>query len=304
MQGFLILVILAVGLYSVFTQVLHGTDPVDFFRFKYVGPLASSTQRTIQTSNNARVSSNPKIVSTSPNQNSNQPQITPPSGFVVGELSPYYKKIHLNSVHPARSANDTSSFALRPDNSVKENINITGWYIKVNSGATLKIPKSINDYNPLGAFAESDIMVNNYNQIINLYSWSNPFGKNIRLNKCTGYLNSIYQFSPALPNQCPGINRNDIINFTGPCQSFILSLGSCRVPTSNEINFYASNDDQCRTVLNSLNYGSCYNRYRNDLNFLSNEWRVWLNEKIPFDAEHDRVLLFDKNNLLVEEYIY
>jgi|SRR3989344_8139603 len=304
MQSFLILVVIAAGLYSVFTQVMKGTDYKEFFRVKYVGPLASSTRpRGVTTQTGGKTySSSPK---TSPKSEiSSSPKITPPSGFTVEQLSPFYKKIQLGSIRPARSYNDTSSFILRPDYSVKENINITGWYIKVNFGATLKIPGAINNYNPFGAFAENDIVVNNRSHQISVSSLKMPFGKNLRLNKCSGYLNSIYAFSPALPNQCPGVNRGDIVNFTGACQSFILSLGSCRIPTSNEINFYASNDSACRDVLNSLNYGSCYSRRNQDVDFLGNEWRVWLGEKIPFDAKHDRILLFDKNNLLVNEYIY
>lgn len=305
MQVFLIIVILAVGLYSVATQIFKGASPADFFRVKYVGPLASSTAPrgiTTQTPD--------KTYTVSPKTSSpqsaivNVPKIQPPFGFTVEQLSPFYKKIYLAYIHAARSSNDASVFVLKPDFSLKENINITDWYIKVNSGATVKIPGAINDYNPLGAFAEKDIILDNAGHQINISSLPTPFGKNLRLNKCTGYLNNIYQFSPALPNQCPGVNRSDIVNFTGACQSFIFSLGACRIPTSNEINFYASNDNGCRDVLNSLNYGSCYNRYSQDIGFLGNEWRVWLGEKIPFDPQHDRVLLFDKNNLLVDEYIY
>ena len=95
------------------------------------------------------------------------------------------------------------------------------------------------------------------------------------------------------------------MNFSGRCQSFILSLGSCEEPTPSELNEYSvENDLGCRSYLDTLNYTGCYRTYRYTANFFSNEWRIWLNQAMPFDQQHDRVLLFDRNGLLVNEYVY
>ncbi|MDP3015028.1 MAG: hypothetical protein Q8N28_01275 [bacterium] len=141
--------------------------------------------------------------------------------------------------------------------------------------------------------------------MINIYSNKSPFNRNLRLNKCIGYLEENYDFNSALPQNCPSIPRSEFAHLSGQCQSYILSLWGCKLPDVSFYNFLPGTDEgnACRQFLNTISHGSCYRKHRYDLDFLSNEWRVWIDYDI-LDKYHDRLRLLDKNGLLVDEYIY
>lgn len=235
-------------------------------------------------------------------QPSAKPAPTPPSGFTVAQLSPYYEEVRIGSVS-AGSWNGVSQFSLNASfGGATTTIDVTGWRLVSNTGQVL-IPQAAADYNPTGFETPGDIMLGS-GQVLNVYSSQSPVGVNFRMNSCVGYLNSTYSFTPALPQSCaPVYDRSEIVTFSGACQSAILSVGGCSSPSSNEINRFAG-DSACQAILNRFNYASCYNRNRFQTGFFSNEWRVWLGSPIHLDSSHDRLLLLDKQGLLVNEYIY
>ena len=246
-----------------------------------------------------------------PPQNSVQPtaptqQITPPQGFTVAELSPFYKKVQIYGVTPVSNySNSPGQFSLSTDYSLEGGVNITGWRLRVNKGGEVMIPQAVEDFDLSRPFVQNDIVLGK-GEYLYAYGTKSPMGGyNIRLNQCSGYLNDLYHPVPSFSYSCPSKNRSDYINFSGRCQSFILSLGSCEEPTAQELNqFSTPNDLGCRSYLDTLNYHGCYRKNRYSENFFSNEWRVWLERDMPFDREHDRVLLLDSKGLLVNEYVY
>ncbi|MEK7464337.1 MAG: hypothetical protein AAB617_01010 [Patescibacteria group bacterium] len=226
-----------------------------------------------------------------------------PSGFTASDLSQDYGKVTIGSTYPAYSDTSISQVTLNGAYSLSnKKINISGWKIKTNK-SEVTIGRGVNNYNPFEFPSEGDITIGS-GDYVGIYGVSSPVGKNIRLNRCTGYLNKIYDFKPPLQQNCPYVNRNDIVSFSGRCQSFILSLSSCQAPTPNESNLYANEDVACRSFINKINFNGCYSKYSNNSDFLSPEWRVWIGNKIPLDLEHDRVLLLDRFGLLVDERIY
>ena len=224
-----------------------------------------------------------------------------PTGFTLAQLSPYFKKITISSAYAGYGSSygqiSLSAYNLSPSSTV----DITGWQIKTNrSGAY--IPQAINLYDPSGLAAEGDIFFER-GQFVYMYSSSGPF--NLRLNKCIGYIANSNKFTPQLPMTCPSVDQSAIskMGFTGACENYIYSLGSCRVPNLNNAPI-PQNDYACRDyVSNNFNYKACFNAHVSDANFLSNQWWVWMGST-PLDRYHDVVNLFDKNGLLVDEYKY
>lgn len=226
-----------------------------------------------------------------------------PGGFTVSQLSPYYKKVRISSISPSSfgfySGSSLGLVSLSASLSTDERINVTGWLLKGNRGSQF-IPGAVNVYDPSGLSEESDIYLAN-GEVINMYTNYSPIGRNLRLNKCIGYLQNTLAFNPSLPMSCPSVNRSEILNFSGGCQNYILSLGSCALPAPNPP--IPQNDYSCQSFLNTLNYRGCFERHRGAPDFLSREWRVWTGSQFV-DPQHDRIFLFDKNGLLVDEYIY
>lgn len=237
-----------------------------------------------------------------------KPKLTPPPGFTEDQLSPFYQKIVISDFKPTRS--DTrGAFTLSSTFSSTDfsSINVTGWRLKGNKNDYVIIPgDAVSDFDPT-YYTKGDIIM--YPQdSLRVYGGRNFLTSNMRLNKCTGYLNEKYSPIPPFPNDCPEVdfNRRNIINFSGQCQSLILSFNSCREPSTKEWGIIGS-DHACADFLkNMTGYKNCYAKYRRDNNFFSNIWYAWLNlpGEMPFDSKHDYIRLVDKNELLVSEYIY
>jgi hypothetical protein len=158
----------------------------------------------------------------------------------------------------------------------------------------------VNLYDPSGLAAEGDIYFRS-GQTLTMYSTVSALGRNVRLNKCMGYLENPVDFNPRLSVSCPNDRPANFTSFSGACQDYIRSLSGCRMPATNPpISIY---DDVCRAYLNTLNYKGCYDRHVGDKDFLSNQWVVWMGGKF-LDERHDRVFLYDANSLIVDEYTY
>ncbi len=223
-----------------------------------------------------------------------------PAGFTAAHLSPYFGKVEITSLRRPTSAGTGGGFTLQADFTLNELLDITNWRIKSNK-SELTIKGGSSDIPPVNL---KRIILRPRTSAV-FYTDINSFVKNVELNKCTGYLNNTYNFSPKLPTNCPRPERSDFITFSGECQSFIQSLSSCEQPTSAELNrFTRPSDISCHEFLESLNYGNCVREHSADPDFYSYGWRIWMSEKLPFDPRHDRLLLFDENGLIVDEYIY
>lgn len=227
-----------------------------------------------------------------------------PAGFSRKDLSPYFKKVKISSASASSQVLNPSLIKLSFLSKEKEMINITGWKIKSNLKSII-IPQAVNIYEPSGMTPQEDIILSTGNYV-NIYSNKSAINKNLRLNKCIGYLEITYDFNPALSLSCPSLfSRSEIAYLSGDCQSYILSIGACKLPDVSSYNAFPGTDqgNACRIFLNTISHNSCFQKYRSDSNFLSNEWRVWTDWNI-LDLKHDRLWLFDKQGLLVDEYIY
>ncbi len=176
---------------------------------------------------------------------------------------------------------------------------MTGWRITANRGGEY-VPQAVNLYDPSGLTAPSDIILG-YGDYVNMYSQSGPF--NLRLNECIGYIGNQNKFNPQLPDYCPRPDLSQISNFTGACQNYIYSIGSCQVPNLNNAQI-PLNDYSCINFIeNNFSYRTCFDAHVNDAQFLSNAIWVWMGAS-PLDLYHDNVDLYDRNDLLVDTYTY
>ncbi len=283
----LIIVLLIIVIYAVFQGKLFNLNSLKFPSFQ----AAPSTSTLASPVSRPKTSSNSSYTSPAP-------QINPadiPSGFTLRDLSPYFKKFRISASPGYLGSYSQISIYV----SSNERVDVTGWSIRGNRGSAY-IPQAVDVYESSGFASPSDIYLKN-GDVLYIYSTTSGIGVNLRLNKCLGYLSNSNTFNPPLPLNCPSINRSAIQNFTGQCQQYIMSLSSCQMPAPNPpipITDYA-----CQQFLNNLNYGGCFAAHRSDYDFLSNEWRVWTGSQF-LDFQHDRLLLFDRRGLLVDEYNY
>ncbi|MEK7626756.1 MAG: hypothetical protein AAB399_01135 [Patescibacteria group bacterium] len=300
------IIIMAVALHGAFTELKGGVKFENLSAiFKFPSGLKrATTTLSISVGGKNYANVNKPAAISSPNQPP-KPTIIPPTGFSLGELSPFYGQVELISFS---SGNPTSPSRLtvRSGASMTVPVDIREWRVEGNRDVSILIPGAVSDYIPSGLASESNLSLSK-GETVNFYSNYSPIGAGLKLNKCTGYLNNTAKFIPELPKNCPAIyDKAEIINFSGTCQNLITSIRSCAAPTPNQINSIPKPDEsQCRSILTGrTTYQSCYSRHRNDINFFSKEWLVWVQSAMNFDSSHDRLLLFDKGGLLVDEYVY
>lgn len=302
-KGSAILWLLIVGLGAfVLFNVVRGISIKNVFKIPSVGTSTITYSRT-PAGPAPMVDSRVGTIS----ENGKQSLPTPPLGFSVGELSPFYKKAHIDSVVRASAfPGQTGQFAITADYSLTTPLNITGWSVRGNKSGSIFIPRAVADYNPNTFVAQqnADIVLESGGRVY-VYGSQSPISNNFRLNKCTGYLNEHYIFNPNLPNECPRVSSTRLTLLSGKCQDAVRSLNACITPNPDELNrINGIVEDECRTLIIRQNQSACYTDHRAEVDFFSKEWRVWNGNYIPFDVDHDRLILFDKNGLVVDEYTY
>lgn len=206
---------------------------------------------------------------------------------------------HLNVSHTG-----FGRLVLRANLNEGEKVNITGWKVVSNKGSFL-IPRAVNNYQPDGVNPETDIVLESRQEVEIFFPLQSPLGKNIRFNKCTGYLNNSFDFDPPIPNDCPLLPEDSYKHLSDKCQSILRELDRCELPDFSEFNkLPVEEGNACRQfALQNITAGACYKAYSGDADFLGNIWRVWIN-KLIFDQQHDWVRLLNKNGKIISEERY
>lgn len=227
-----------------------------------------------------------------------------PPGISPSQVSNHFGQVKIGGVSSYFGFVSQSYLQLYSYLPAGATVDITGWHVKGNRG-DVSIPQAVNFYDWTGLSPDTDIVLS-ANSNVYLYGNTSAIARNLRLNKCTGFLNLTNTFNPPLPNSCPALYvRNQIVGLSGYCQSYILSLGACQAPSTNFYNSLPGDNEgnQCRDFLNTLTPKSCYDNHRSDPDFLSNTWMLWINQN-AFDPLHDQLTLYDTNGKIVDQYTY
>ena len=222
--------------------------------------------------------------------------------FRIG-VSPYYQEILFNQVEPDKQ-DFTNDYIVLRNGSDPKTINITDWTIET-SLKTITISQAAKKLTyPYFKSSQVDIDLAEGDKVV-ISAGLAPDGVNFRANKCTGYLDQLFQYEPSLDEGCPYLHESEYNHLTNNCQDFIDDLSRCAIPDYSG-NYEVSSDSECTSFLTEkFNYSQCYQNYYQEADFLSDKWRVFLGKSIDvLDNDHDTIILRDKDGLLVDEYSY
>ena len=186
-------------------------------------------------------------------------------------------------------------------------ISTAGWKIisreSGNKGAFpqgAEIPRSgrVNTLAPLLLHAGDKIII---------MTGRSPVGVSFRENKCTGYLEEHQDFHPSLSQNCPTPSEEFSRYYRGgdtdgTCATYINSIPYCATETS----LYGTISSSCENfVEDHLNYNSCVDAHKNDADFKTNTWRVFLEKHSElWRASRETITLLDANNKVIDSIMY
>lgn len=227
--------------------------------------------------------------------------------------SPYYGKVSLSGIVGLYSNDpDREYITIYAELEKNETLNITGWYLKSEvTGYFAMIPKAALLPFPFTK-TENDIVLGQRDRVYLTKGFS-PIGISFRTNKCTGYFEENRTFTPSLPTICPEADKENLPTFSSvydrndECIDIIERISSCTTVGHSFVRDLPDTvTSSCKNyLLEQINYNTCVARHFSDTDFPGNEYRVFLNKFGPlWRTSHDRINLYDENNLIVASITY
>ena len=196
-------------------------------------------------------------------------------------------------------------FVLLVSNAVSTPITITGWKVlDRQSGVSYTLPRGVT------VFGSSDvslpITVDSGDRVF-VSSGRSPVNVSFQVNKCSGYRSQSGDFVPTIKTSCSDplqefTDYGEVPFSDAVCYSTVSSLLPCvtvRTPPSGIT-------AKCRSFLQDvLTEKGCVSRHRNDPDFFTGEWRLFLKSDKEIWKNRDNVLyLLDENDFLVSTLVY
>ena len=199
-------------------------------------------------------------------------------------------------------------FALITSSLLKQSLNISGWRVfDYRSRTAHTIPDAVLIPGSRGNSELSPIALRPGDTAI-VSSGRAPTGSSFLVNKCTGFLSQFKTFTPSIKTTCVDpeeelIRFNKVPFSDDLCYETVKRLSTCRVVTD----LSPSLSKNCRELLGDIiTERGCVAEHRNDADFYTNEWRIFLNSRDTLwrTDETNALYLVDGENRLVATFVY
>jgi hypothetical protein len=307
---FVILVIVALGFVWVFTGgperarnqgvFIKPPAPLDSGEtYGKINVVRSSVNVDLDGSGNGGVQ-----VGTSDGNGNSGAEVNPSSSEFENKVS-----IKSSSTGPRKSSPLEEYITLSASSRNNEKISITGWKLEsiiskkqaTIGGATEVYISGLVNSEPTLKLAPGETVI--------ISTGLSPIGASFKVNKCSGYQEQFQDFFPKLSKKCPYPDDEfDDIALSIPstdnkCEDFVDSISRCEMELTA---FPAGVSSQCTEfVSNTINYSGCVKNHRDDLNFFTKEWRVFLKKDSElWRAKRETIRLIDNDGKVVDTYTY
>ncbi len=200
---------------------------------------------------------------------------------------------------------DREYFVLLVSNALSAPITITGWKVlDRQDGVSYTFSRGVKVFGsgdvslPIEVYSGDRIFVS---------SGDSPTNTSFQVNKCSGYRSQFENFTPTIKTFCSDpvqdfSDYGDVPFSDAVCYSMVSSLSPCTTVRTIPSGVTA----KCRSFLQDvLTEKGCVSRHRNDPDFFTGEWRLFLKSDKEIWKNRDNVLyLLDENDLLVATLVY
>lgn len=228
-----------------------------------------------------------------------------PNNNTQNSVSIFSSQIRTSSSYSAKETDPNKEYiTIEASSRNSAPINISGWAllsqktnfsIKIPGGTRLPYPGREND--------QSAIILKPGDTAI-VSTGRSPVGASFLTNICTGYFDKDRVFNPSLSNDCPrASDEAGAASIKDQCYDFLDSVSRCEVP---DIPLNLSSQSECQSIVTEkLNYNGCVNSHRNDSDFFSKEWRIFLNRDSELWANRrETIILKDTGDKIVDSVSY
>jgi hypothetical protein len=242
-----------------------------------------------------------------------------------GEDSYSNIKLNLGNIRSVSYPEDQYIYITNRGWRATEPVYVGGWTMENGSLSSSKNKKKIvlpvsgieyyNPYNLTGNKKSPLVLYPGDTLVVSV--GENPSGRKLKLessfkeNVCMGYLENLsgLDFLPSLRVRCPSeldfIDRDKIRD---ECYSLVRRLLRCTEPkvVNDCVNSYCEVPSSCRRLVEDIfGYENCFNKRKNQENFLGDTWRVYLGYSSNiFRKSNGYLALYDNQGLLVDRIEY
>lgn len=234
-------------------------------------------------------------------------QAKDPKSF--GNPSPHRNQVTFG-LHNAQQSSPAAEYLILQANfSNTAPISLAGWSLQsAVSGVRIMIPAAAPEF-VSGILNTVSMISLSPGGSAYVVSGPSPVGVSFRENVCSGYLGERQTFTPELERQCPlaseelSLNAQNIANFGDTCVDYTRVLPQCHFPG---LDAKPNVTDACANfLLNRLSYNGCMMAHRNDRDFYTSSWRVYLASGVNLWRDtHDVIRLLDEDGRTVDVLTY
>lgn len=197
---------------------------------------------------------------------------------------------------------------IKADKKNKSSMKITGWKLEGKGGLDLAIGKgAVFIHTEANSQPQEDIYLKPGEKAL-IATGLSPIGTSFKVNKCVGYFNQFHEFYPNLNTECPALKDEDLpinIDSDDKCFNYVKTIPVCKtiisIPYKN-----SGLSSSCQDfVVRNANYKSCVDKHKDDLDFYSPEWRVYLGRSEELWKKSREIInLYDEKNNIIDSASY
>lgn len=237
------------------------------------------------------------LVGSSSQQSSSQGASTVSEAQTFGGQSQYSSEISLTA--DGATASNPQQEYVTIQNVGQTTVDISGWSLQsALTGARAYIPLGASFFQLGELNAQTEIELDPGGVAI-VTTGESPVGTSFRENICSGYLETLQQYTPPIETQCPSPSNAaaQASQYGQACADYVSSIPFCTFPQNPPAGLSA----QCQSfVQTQFSYNGCVAENQGDSDFSSNDWRVYLDvPRALWNDNHDTIRLLDSSGEVV-----
>lgn len=215
----------------------------------------------------------------------------------LGNPSSYGNQVSISA--EGATASDPQLEYVVIQNTGTTQIDVTGWSLQsALSGARAYVPRGASFF-AIGALNEQDDIELAAGGSAVVTTGLSPVGTSFRENECSGYLEGLQSYTPAIQTQCPlpNISTSQAAQYGQSCADFVSSIPYCTFPTQFPSNISAACESYAQ---NTFSYNGCVQSHQADAAFPLPTWRIYLGASQElWNNSHDTIRLLDSQGQVV-----